>query len=136
MTFIDSFEATVDRSTNLSDVEKFNYLLSYLEKDALHTVSGMPITNANDKKALELLRNRFKNAQKIVSANMNELLKFKRITSGYDAKALRVFYDDIKSHVKSLDGLRISSQRVWSTISTSYYRKTITSIKTNHRPKH
>ena len=35
MTFIDSFEATVDRSANLSDVEKFNFLLSYLEKDAL-----------------------------------------------------------------------------------------------------
>ena len=28
MTFIDLFEATVDRSTNLSEVEKFNYLLS------------------------------------------------------------------------------------------------------------
>ena len=34
MTFIDSFEATVYRSANLSDVEKFNFLL-YLEKDAL-----------------------------------------------------------------------------------------------------
>ena len=32
MTFIDSFEATVDRSANLSDVEKFNFLLSYLER--------------------------------------------------------------------------------------------------------
>ena len=58
MTFRDSFEATVDRSTNLSDVEKFNYLLSYLQKDALHTVS---ISHANKKcklqVALELLRN-------------------------------------------------------------------------------
>ena len=47
MTFVDSFEATVDRSTNLSDAEKFNYLLSYLERDTLHTTSGMPIRNAN-----------------------------------------------------------------------------------------
>ena len=67
MTFIDSFEATVYRWTNLSDVEKFNYLL-YLQKDTLHTISGMPITNANYKKALELLRNRFGNPQKVISA--------------------------------------------------------------------
>ena len=64
MTFIDSFEATVYRWTNLSDVEKFNYLL-YLQKDTLHTISHMPITNANYKKALELLRNRFGNPQKV-----------------------------------------------------------------------
>ena len=64
MTFIDSFEATVDRSTNLSDFEKFNHLLSHLEKDTLHIISGMPITNANYKKVLELLRNRFGNPQK------------------------------------------------------------------------
>ena len=67
MTFIDSFEATVYRWTNLSDVEKFNYLF-YLQKDTLHTISDIPITNANYKKALELLRNRFGNPQKVISA--------------------------------------------------------------------
>ena len=110
MTFIDSFEATVDRSTNLSDVEKLNYLSSYLEKDALHTISGMPKTNANYKKALELLRNRFGNLQKIISTHMNELLKLKRIASDRDVKAIQLFYDDIESHVRSLDRLGINSQ--------------------------
>ena len=56
MTFIDQFEATIDRSTQISDVEKFNYLLTYLEGDAKHTISGMGVTNANYKKALELLK--------------------------------------------------------------------------------
>ena len=53
MTFKDSFEATVDRSTNLSDVEKFNYLLSYLQKGSLRTTYGMLITSSNQKKSLE-----------------------------------------------------------------------------------
>ena len=61
MTFIDQFEATIDRSTQISDVKKFNYLLTYLEGDAKHTISGMGVTNANYKKALELLKNRFGN---------------------------------------------------------------------------
>ena len=129
MTFIDLFEATVDRSTNLSEVEKFNYLLSYLEKDALQTISGMPITNANYKKTLELLRNRFGNPQKIISAHMNELLKLKRIASDRHVKAIRLFYHDIENHVRSLDGLGI-------TISTGYYRETTTLIKTNYRSKY
>ena len=88
MTFKDSFEAPADRWTNLSDAEKYNYLLSYLQKNALHTISGMPATNANYKKALDLLRYRFGNPQKIISAHINELLKLKQITSDCDVKAI------------------------------------------------
>ena len=108
MTFIDQFEATIDRSTQISDVEKFNYLLTYLEGDAKHTISGMGVTNANYKKALELLKNRFGNPQKIISAHMNELLKLKRITSDRDVRSIRKFYDDIESHVRSMDGLGVN----------------------------
>ena len=101
MTFIDSFEATVDCSTNLSDVEKFNYSLLDLGKYTLRTTSGMPTTNANCKKALELLRNRFGNSQKITSAL--------QITSAREVKITRLFYGDIEGHVKSLDGSGINS---------------------------
>ena len=41
---------------------------------------------------------------------MNELLKLKRIASDRDVKAIRLFYDDIESHVRSLDRLGINSQ--------------------------
>ena len=59
----------------------------------------MLVTNANYKKALDLLRSRFGNPQKIISAHMNELLKLKRISSDRDVKSIRKFYDDIESHV-------------------------------------
>ena len=68
MTFIDSFEATVDRSTNLSDVEKFSYLLSYLEKDALHTTSGMPITNAILQEGSRVTEKSIRESIKVISA--------------------------------------------------------------------
>ena len=102
MTFIDSFEATVHCSTNLSDVEKFNYSLLDLGKYTLRTTSGMPTTNANCKKVLELLRNRFGNSQKITSAF--------QITSDREVKITRLFYGDIEGHVRSLDGSGINSQ--------------------------
>ena len=68
----------------------------------------MPITNANYKKTLELLRNRFGNPQKIISAHMNEFLNLKRIASDRHVKAIRLFYYDIENHVRSLDGLGIT----------------------------
>ena len=41
---------------------------------------------------------------------MNELLKLKRITSYRDVEVILLLYGDIGIHVRSLDGLRISSQ--------------------------
>ena len=63
----------------------------------------MSITNANYKKALELLRNRFRNQKKIISTDTNESLKLKRITSDQDVEAIQLFYDDIESRFRSLD---------------------------------
>ena len=41
---------------------------------------------------------------------MNKLLKLKRITSDCDVKAIKLFYDNIKNHVRTLDGLGINSE--------------------------
>ena len=62
----DSYEAAINSSSSLSKVEKFNYLRSYLEGEALHTVSGLSLTNDNYEKALKLLKDRFGNPQSLV----------------------------------------------------------------------
>ena len=41
---------------------------------------------------------------------MNELLKLKQITSDRNVKAMRLFYDNIENHVRTLDGLGINSE--------------------------
>ena len=46
----------------------------------------------------------------IISAHMNELLKSKKITSDKDLTGLRNFFDNIESHVRSLQGLGIESK--------------------------
>ena len=57
----DSFQAAADKSTNLSGVEKFNYLRCFLEGNALHAIAGFSLTNDNYKEALELLQNKYGN---------------------------------------------------------------------------
>ena len=45
-----------------------------------------------------------------MAIHMNELLKSKKITSDKDLNGLRKFFDNIKSHVRSLQGLGIESR--------------------------
>ena len=61
--FFNSFQAAVGKSTNLTRVEKFNYLRYFLGGDTLHAIAGFSLTNDNYKEALGLLQNRYRNTQ-------------------------------------------------------------------------
>ena len=113
-TFVDSYEIAINSSSNLSNIEKFNYLRCYIEGDTLHKIAGFTLTNKNYNKALDLLKNRYGNLQLIISAHMNELLKSKKITSDKDLTGLRKFFDNIESHLHSLQSLGIESKNYGS----------------------
>ena len=54
--FYDSFTAAIHNSVSLTNVEKFNYLRSWLVDEALHCISVLPLTNENYENALILLK--------------------------------------------------------------------------------
>ena len=85
---MDSFNAAVHNSKALSNVEKFNYLRTFLEGEAQYTISGLSLTNDNYSEALNLLKNRFGNNLVIISAHMNTLVKLPSVNNE-DVKALR-----------------------------------------------
>ena len=68
--FWESFE-----SATLTGVDKFNYLKSLLVGSAAHAIAGLPLTNANYEKAIDLLKKRFGNHQMIISSHMEALTK-------------------------------------------------------------
>ena len=107
--FMDSFNAALHNSKALSNVKKFNYFRTFLEDEAQNTISGLSLTNENYNKALNLLKNRFGNNQMIISAHMNTLVKLPSVNNE-DVKALRKFYDDVESHVRSLSTLGIEME--------------------------
>ena len=53
--FKDIFDATIDKSDRLSDVEKFSYLKSHLGGAAEKCIEGIPLTKANYKAAMDFL---------------------------------------------------------------------------------
>ena len=105
--FMDSFVAAIDSCEDLKDIEKFNYSHSYLEGAAFRTMQGTKLTDKNYPEALEVLRRRHSNKQRIISARINELLNIKKVERNRDLQGLRTLYDDIESHVRSLRSLDV-----------------------------
>lgn len=52
--FCESFEAAVQNNTDLSPVEKFNYLMSILDDSAQDAISGISLAAMNYNKAIAI----------------------------------------------------------------------------------
>ena len=107
-TFWDSFESAIHNSDDLSDVDKFNYLKSLLEKGAYDAISGLTLSSANYLEAITILKKRFGDKNQIVAKHMDTLLNVPAVTSSHSLKGLRHLYDDVESHIRSLRTLGIT----------------------------
>lgn len=105
MPFWDAYKAAIHDNADLSDIDKFNYLRSLLERTALEAVSGLSLTEANYKEAVAILECRFGNKQQIVARHIDALLNADSVTSPDNLKGLRRLYDLVESHVRSLKSL-------------------------------
>ena len=102
--FWETFEQTIHKTNQLSKIEKFNYLLSYLEGPAFRAIKGLSITEQNYDVALKLLQDRYGDVQVIVNSHMDKLLSVRTVQVS-DLKSLRSFYDFVTIHTRSLEGL-------------------------------
>lgn len=107
-TFWDSFKAAVHSNSNLTGVEKFNYLRAQLDGEASRTVSGFTLTDANYEQSVSLLESRFGKKQRIINAHMQALLDLP--TPSNNAASLRQLYDTIESHIRGLESLGKSKE--------------------------
>ena len=108
--FWESFESAVHKNSNLSGVDKFNYLKSLLTGIAQSVVTGLALTSANYEKAVELLKRRFGNRQVVISSHMEALTKIPKVAFTSEVKRLRSLYDTVESHVRGLESMEISSE--------------------------
>ena len=105
--FWDSFESAVHNNRELSDIEKFNYLTSLLERSACEAISGLSLTAANYQRAIETLKKRFRSKQLIINRHMDVLLHVEAVHSANSTKALHRLFDNVSSHVRSLQSLGV-----------------------------
>ena len=58
-TFWDTFESAVHKCPDLTNIEKFSYLISLLESTAAEAIAGLKLTSANNDEAVATLKQRF-----------------------------------------------------------------------------
>ena len=76
-TFWEQFKTSINNNEDLSDIQKFTYLKTYLVGEAERAVQGVSFTTENYKKAIEILNTRFGSKQLRISAHMKELRTLK-----------------------------------------------------------
>ena len=99
-TFWDSFNAAIHAYPSLSEIQKFNYLKAQLQGDAARTIEGLPLTEMNYRHSISLLKERFGQPHKLVSAHMQALLEMPNPTN--NLVSLQTFYDSIETHTRGL----------------------------------
>ena len=100
----------------LQPIEKFNYLRTQLENEALKLIAGLKLTNANYDAAIKLLKERHGNNQLIVDTHYTKLMEMPPASN--KTTSLRAMYDAIEQHLRLLHSLGedISQQQIVSLI--------------------
>ena len=105
--FWDQFSAAIDSNSQLKNIDKFNYLKTYLGKKPLDIISGLTLSSSNYLKALDILRERYGNKQILISSHMDVLVKLPRATSYKDIETLRKIYNSLETSVRNLTELNV-----------------------------
>ena len=105
--FWDQFSAAIDSNSQLKNIDKFNYLKTYLGKKPLDIISGLTLSSSNYLKALDILRERYGNKQILISSHMDVLVKLPRATSFKDIETLRKIYNSLETSVRNLTELNV-----------------------------
>ena len=109
-TFRDLFEVAVMNNEKLSNVEKFTYLMGYVEGKAKAAIEGLPVTERTFLEAIQILDNRFGNKQAIVSSHMEELVKIPPVKDKGDTKGLRDLADQVETHLRCLRTMEVDPE--------------------------
>ena len=123
ISFWDTFEASVHKNESLSAIDKFNYLISRLERSAAEAISGLTLTASNYEEAIEILKGRFGNKQQIINRHMEILLNLDTVTSHQNMRSLRKLHDTVESNVRSLKSLGVPRESYGGLLSSILMNK-------------
>lgn len=102
--FIDMYNSIVHNNKVLSDVEKFNYLISSLMGPPLSIVKCIPMTSNNYQIAYDNLIQRYSNKRLLASAHWVEIENAKKLHSE-NSQALRHLLDIFQENLSALENL-------------------------------
>ncbi|XP_071056502.1 uncharacterized protein [Onthophagus taurus] len=135
--FYDLYRSLVHENQSLSEVAKYQYLLTSLSGEALHLVKGLPMTEANYSIAFKTLKTRYQNKRHLATLYYNEIqsVTIKQSTEG-SAKAYRMLIDIFSENVEGLRTLGFPVDDWDFLLFNLLLQKLDTSIKTKFETEH
>ncbi|KAL1236433.1 Gag polyprotein [Trichinella spiralis] len=103
--FHDEFEATINSNSNLSPIEKFNYLRSLLSGNAETAIPGLTLNAVNYETALTILNEKFGDPQLLIEEHLKSLQNLPVLTNQWDLKRLEKFVSDMEINIRGLETL-------------------------------
>lgn len=98
------YENSVHKNSNISDVEKFTYLLSSLSGEPLKLIKSLPVTTVHYNIAWQTLLRRYHNSRALVSLHVNHILDIPPVPQA-SVKHLRQFLSSYHENVSALEAL-------------------------------
>lgn len=120
--FLQLFDALIIKNPQLSDIQKFIYLKSYLKGEPLQLIDSLKITNENFDIALKTLKCRYENKIIIVNSYLAALLDIPNINK-CKSGSLRELATTIQKNIQSLKNLNFSFEELWNVLLIFIFQK-------------
>ena len=95
------FDVNINSHITLTPVQKFNYLKTTLQEEPSTLIANLEMTAANYNSALEILKDRYGDKQRISEAHYRKVLNLDPETEGYTH--LKPFFDNLEPHIRGLE---------------------------------
>jgi hypothetical protein len=119
--FEDLFQSILSHAPDLPDVERFEYLKTSLEGEALSLISHLALTAANYSSAWDILRARYGNKRDLARIHFDALVA-PQIVKCNDAQSIKNVINTILEHTAALDNLQFVT-RQWSPLLVYMFEK-------------
>lgn len=121
--FEDLFKSILSHAPDLPDVERFEYLKTSLEGEALSLISHLSLTSTNYHSAWDILKARYGNKRDLARIHLDALLA-KQCVKSNDASAIKNQINVILEHTAALDNLNFIT-RQWSPLLIHIFEKNL-----------
>ena len=107
LSFWDQFKAAIHSTVKLSNIDKFNYIISYLKDEPLDTICGLTLSSQNYARVVDILHGRYGKKQILISCQMDVLVKQPRVASMSDIPNIRNILNSPETSVQNLTDLNV-----------------------------
>lgn len=102
--FRDTFKSLIHKNVQMSPIQKFYYLNSYLEGEAARVISNLEVSANNYDEAWSLLNERYDNKRLLIDHHLDSLCNIQPITRESE-KSIRFLVDHVNKNLRALSTL-------------------------------